>query len=119
MLHRNEAKCGNSLTNVQTDNSIEQDFKLHEKEIINPAVVNVIYEHEEPQQKLEKIEWSKTLVGGMPTFTIKEIEKHRQLSSKIQGLPITKTIVRGRKFKGERFLTTDQYTLQKLEIYLK
>ena len=46
------------------------------KEIIYPAVVNVIYEHEKSQQNSEEIEWSKTLVG-MPTFTIKEIEKHR------------------------------------------
>ena len=28
------------------DNSIEQDFLFHEKEIIYAAVVNVIYEHE-------------------------------------------------------------------------
>ena len=68
--------------------------------------MNVIYEHEKSQQNSEEIEWSKTLVG-MPTFTIKEIEKHRQLSGKIQGLPITKTLVRGRKFKEERFLTAD------------
>ena len=61
---------------VQIDNSIEQDFLFHEKEIIYPAVANVIYEHEKSQQNSEEIEWSKTLVG-MPTFTIKEIEKHR------------------------------------------
>ena len=61
---------------VQIDNSIEKDFLFHEKEIIYPAVVNVIYEHEKSQQNSEEIEWSKTLVG-MPTFTIKEIEKHR------------------------------------------
>ena len=35
---------------VQIDTSIEQDYLLHEKEIIYPAVVNVIYEHEESQQ---------------------------------------------------------------------
>ena len=62
------------------DNSIEQDFLFHEKEIIYAAVVNVIYEHEKSQQNSKEIEWSKTLVG-MPTFTIKEIEKHRQLSA--------------------------------------
>ena len=88
------------------DISIEQDFLFHEKEIIYPAVANVIYEHEKSQQNSEEIEWSKALVD-MPTFTIKEIEKHRQLSGKIQGLPITKTLVIGRKFKEERFLTAD------------
>ena len=35
---------------VQIDNSIEQDFLFHEKEIIHPAVVNVIYEHKKSQQ---------------------------------------------------------------------
>ena len=118
---------------MQIDNSTEQDFLFHEKEIIYPAVVNVIYELKnlsrtqkksqqnlsrisaksqqnseeisaESQQNSEEIEWSTTLVG-MPTFTMKEIEKHRQLSGKIQGLRITKTLVRGRKFNNERFLT--------------
>ena len=91
---------------VQIDNSIEQDFLFHEKEIIYPAVVNVIYEHEKSQQNLKEIEWCKALVG-MPKFTIKEIEKHRQSSGNIQGLLITKTLVIGRKFKEERFLTVD------------
>ena len=72
MLHRNEVKRDNALTNVsskgknaadehsllqcldlqlpvQIVNSIEQDFLFHEKEIIYPAVVNVIYEHEKSQ----------------------------------------------------------------------
>ena len=102
---------------VQIVNSIEQDFLFHEKEIIYPAVVNVIYEHEKSQQNSEEIEWSKTLVG-MPTFTIKGIEKHRQLSGKIQGLPITKTLVRGRKFKEERFLTADSiYTTKTKNLF--
>ena len=43
----------------------------------------------------------------IPTFTIKEIEKHRQLGGKIQVLPITKTLFRGQKFKVEIFLTAD------------
>ena len=64
------------------DYSIERDLLFHEKEIIYPAVVTVIYEHEKSQQNSEEIEGSKTLVG-MPTFTIKEIEKHQQLSDKM------------------------------------
>ena len=47
------------------------------KKKIYPAVVKVIYEREKSQQNSEEIDWSKALVG-MPTFTIKEIEKHRQ-----------------------------------------
>ena len=35
---------------VKTDNSIEQDFSFHEKELIFPAVLNVIYEHDKSQQ---------------------------------------------------------------------
>ena len=50
----------------------------------------------------------------MPTFTIREIEKYRQLSGKIQGLPI----VRGQKFKEERFLTTDSiYTTKTKNLF--
>ena len=64
------------------DYSIEQDLLLHEKEIVYPTVGNVIYEHEKSQQNSEEIEGSKTLVG-MPTFTIKETEKHRQLTDKM------------------------------------
>ena len=91
-------QCFNLELPVQTDNSIEQDFLWHEKEIIYHAVVNVIYEHEESQQNSQEIEWSKTL-GAMSTFTINEIERHRQLSGKILGFPITKT----RKFKEHFF----------------
>ena len=102
---------------VQIDNSIEQDFLFHEKEIIYPAVVNVIYEHEKSQQNSEENKWSKTLVG-MPTFTIKEVEKHRQLSRKIQRLPITKTLVRGQKVKEERFLTAGSiYTTKTTHLF--
>ena len=70
---------------VQIDNSVEQDFLLLEKKKNYPAAVNVIYEHEESQQNSseeEEVERSKALVC-MPTFTIKEIGKHRQFSGKI------------------------------------
>ena len=54
----------------------------------------------------------------MPTFIITEIEKHRQLSGKIQGLLIAKTLVRGRKFKEERFLTADSiYTTKTKNLF--
>ena len=102
---------------VQVDNSIERGFLFHEKEIIYPAVVNVINEHEKSMQYSEDVEWSKTLVD-MPKFTMKEIEKHRQLSGKIQGLPITKTLVRGRKSKEERFLIADSiYTTKTKNLF--
>ena len=45
--------------------------------------MNVTYEHEKSQQNSEEVKWSKTLVG-MATFTIKETEKHRQLSGKFR-----------------------------------
>ena len=50
--------------------------------------------------------WTKSLVN-MPLFTIKEIEKHRDLSGKIKGLPIAETLPRGKKFKNERYLKSD------------
>ena len=43
----------------------------------------------------------------MPTFTIKEIEKHRLASGKKRGIAISKTLERGRKFKEERYLSSD------------
>ena len=71
---------------VQIDNSVEQDFLLLEKKKKNyPAADNGIKEHEESQQNSseeEEVERCKALVC-MPTFTIKEIGKHRQLSGKI------------------------------------
>ena len=42
--------------------------------------------------------WGK-LLDGMPIFTIREIEIHRQNSGKIPGVSIIKTLERGRKFK--------------------
>ena len=46
--------------------------------------------------------WTKSL-KFMPTFTIKEIEKHRLASGKKRGIAISKTLERGRKFKEERY----------------
>ena len=47
--------CLNLELPVQIDNSTEQDFLFHEKEIIYSAVVNVIYEHEKSQQNSEEV----------------------------------------------------------------
>ena len=54
----------------------------------------------------EDVIWGKSL-AEMPTITIKEIEAHRQLSGKGSGVPIIKTLERGRKFKEERYITAD------------
>ena len=43
----------------------------------------------------------------LPQFTIKEIEQHRQLSGKTPESAIIKTLDRGRKFKNERYITSD------------
>ena len=53
----------------------------------------------------------------MPTFNIKKIEKHRQLSSKIQELPRTKTVIRKRKFKEERFTAGTIYTTKTKQLF--
>ena len=50
--------------------------------------------------------WGKSL-EMLPQFTIKEIEQHRQLSGKTLEPAIIKTLDRGRKFKNERFITSD------------
>ena len=43
----------------------------------------------------------------LPQFTIKETEQHRQLSGKPPESAIIKTLDRGRKFKNERYITSD------------
>ena len=43
----------------------------------------------------------------LPEFTIKEIEQHRQLSGKTPESAIIKTLDRGRKFKNQRYITSD------------
>ena len=50
--------------------------------------------------------WGKSL-EMLPQFTIKEIEQHRQLSGKTPESAIIKTLDRGRKFKNERYITSD------------
>ena len=54
----------------------------------------------------KKTSWGKSL--KMPSqFTIKEIDQHRQLSGKTPESAIIKTLDRGRKFKNERYITSD------------
>ena len=50
--------------------------------------------------------WGKSL-EMLPQFTIKEIEQHRQLTGKTPESAIIKTLDRGRKFKNERYITSD------------
>ena len=50
--------------------------------------------------------WSKDLTH-MPPFTIKEIEKHRVNSGKNTGISVIKTLDRGKKFKEERYISSD------------
>ena len=53
-----------------------------------------------------KTSWGKSL-EMLPQFTIKEIERRRQLSGKTPESAIIKTLERGRKFKNERYITSD------------
>ena len=53
-----------------------------------------------------KTSWGKSL-EMLPQFTIKEIERRRQLSGKTPESAIVKTLERGRKFKNERYITSD------------
>ena len=50
--------------------------------------------------------WGKFL-EMLPQFTIKEIEQHEQLTGKTPESAIIKTLDRGRKFKNERYITSD------------
>ena len=58
------------------------------------------------------IDWGKSL-EFLPTFTIKEIEKHRDASGKQKDQSVMKTIIRGRKLKEKRFLSSDSVFTEK------
>jgi len=94
---------------VEIDNSFDNSIQFREECIQHEREINVIYFDETPtsaKHENKVSDWSKSL-ADLPTFTIKEIERHRQLSGKIKGLSISKTLLRGRKFKEERYLTSD------------
>ena len=57
-------------------------------------------------QEIEQIPWGKSL-SVLPPITIKEIEYHRLCSGKSPDTAIIKTLDRGRRFKDERYLTSD------------
>nr|XP_047142939.1 uncharacterized protein LOC124817168 [Hydra vulgaris] len=50
--------------------------------------------------------WGKSLIE-MPLFTINNIQNHRKLSGKSKGLSIKKTLLRGKKFQEERYISSD------------
>ena len=56
-------------------------------------------------------QWGKSL-SKMPLFTIKDIEEHRLRSGKSRDTAIMKSLVKGRKFKEERYLTADDIYTQ-------
>ena len=67
--------------------------------------INIIREKDESTEQAE-LDWSKSL-KFMPVFTITDIETHRLSSGKQKGVAIAKTLDRGRKFKEERYLSSD------------
>ena len=58
------------------------------------------------KRTVDEKNWGKSL-DGMPIFTIREIEIHRQNSGKMPGVSIIKTLERGRKFKEKRYISAD------------
>ena len=63
-----------------------------------------------------EVSWGKSL-EMLPQFTIKEIEQHRQLSGKTPESAIIKTLDRGRKFKNERYITSDSISQNAIRVY--
>ena len=54
--------------------------------------------------------WGKSL-SSLPIFTMTEIDLHVRKCGKLKGKSISKTSVKGRLFKHERFFQVIQYTL--------
>ena len=70
--------------------------------VINSLLQDINDVTVEKVSETSKKSWGKSLTN-MPTFTIREIELHRQKSNK-QHVSITKTFDRGRKFSDERYI---------------
>ena len=67
--------------------------------------------NEKDHEEGTDIEWKKDL-KGLPVFTIREIEEHRLKSGKNNN-SIMKTTERGKKFKEERYLSSNDIFVKK------
>ena len=82
----------------------EKSFCLHSW--IKIESFELLTENENKKVEDSTLVWGKSL-AHFPFFTIKEVERHRLNSGKQSGQAIMKTLDRGRKFKGERYLSSD------------
>ena len=87
------------------DNCSDINCDFNEEEIVIPQKYKKICFSTKFYNFNDVSDWGKSL-ENMPVFTIREIENHRQLSGKIKGLPIAKTLQKGRKFKDEGFVSS-------------
>ena len=88
---------------VRTFSSQKND---NDKENVDNDKENVDNDKENVVESMCRIDWGKFL-EFLPTFTIKEIEKHRDASGKQKDQSVMKAMIRGRKLKEERFLSSD------------
>ena len=85
---------------------------LSEDNVANTEYRNVNFPESLPQlnsntnDEENQHSWGKSL-AFLPQFTIKELEQHRLNSGKTPDSAIIKTLDRGRKFKNERYLSSD------------
>ena len=88
---------------VKNWNSPDNDniTKLLLEDIEKEIIVEV-----EREDEMSGLHWGKSL-EFLPLFTRREIEDHVKKCGKLKGKSIAKTIVRGQKFKQERFLNAD------------
>ena len=73
--------------------------------VIKLLLLNIDQNIKVTVEKTFEKSWGKSL-ANLPTFTIREIELHRQKSGK-QNVSIIKTFDRGRKFSEERYISSD------------
>ncbi len=105
-LHENEASNDKSESKMAALPECEPDVTIGLKENDRNA--------ENVEEMPIELSWGKSL-KYFPHFTIKEIEKHRLNSGKQKGAAISKTLMRGRKFKEERYLSSDSVFTAKTE----
>ena len=66
----------------------------------------------------EDLNWGKSL-DFLPVFTRREIDNHVKNCGKLKGKSIVKTLVRGRKFKDERYISSESvYTARTLRTFI-
>ena len=102
------------IETLSEDSSIHPESITTENNLVSTAFQSVLLpipqfrllSSESEPADFDENRWGKSLIC-LPSVTIKEIEEHRLSSGKTPDSAVIKTLDRGRKFKTERYLSSD------------